>query len=103
MRELLLKTQQEVHETNTKWNKVIDCIKEMDMSGFIKLDNDKMVSRVWKLENDLSINIDRSEYKRRIDLIIKLAFNPDATIDIRDCSNFNEVLRKAEDEVDNDQ
>lgn len=103
MKDLLLKTQQELHETNAKWNKAIDCIKEMDMSGFIKLEKDKIVSRVWKLENDLSINIDRSEYKRRIDLIVKLAFNPDDIIDIRDCSNFNEVLRKAEDEVDNDQ
>ena len=32
MMDLLLKTQQEVHETNTKWNKVIDGIKEIVMS-----------------------------------------------------------------------
>ena len=102
MMDLLLKTQQEVHETNAKWNKVIDCIKEMDMSGMIHLDLEFDSVETDRVKSEIFINIDRSEYKRRIDLIIKLAFNPDTTIDIRDCSNFNEVLRKAEDEVDND-
>jgi hypothetical protein len=89
MRELLLKTQQEVHDTNTKWNKVIDCIKEIDMSGMINLDLEFDSAETDRVKNEIFINIDRLEYKRRIDLIIKLAFNPD--------------ISKAEDEVDNDQ
>ena len=89
MMDLLLKTQQEVHETNTKWNKVIDCIKEMDMSGMINLDLEFDSVETDRIKNEIFINIDRSEYKRRIDLIIKLAFNPD--------------ISKAEDGVDNDQ
>ena len=89
MMDLLLKTQQEVHETNTKWNKVIDCIKEMDMSVMINLDLEVDSAETDRIKNEIFINIDRLEYKRRIDLIIKLAFNPD--------------ISKAEDEVDNDQ
>lgn len=89
MMDLLLKTQQEVHDTNTKWNKVIDCIKEIDMSGMINLDLEFDSAETDRVKNEIFINIDRLEYKRRIDLIIKLAFNPD--------------ISKAEDEVDNDQ
>jgi hypothetical protein len=59
------------------------------MSGMINLDLEFDSAETDRVKNEIFINIDRLEYKRRIDLIIKLAFNPD--------------ISKAEDEVDNDQ
>ena len=85
MRELLLKTQQEVHNTNTKWNKVIDSVREMDMSDFI----------IQNYETG-EMDFDRSEYKKRIDLIIKLEFHAEKV------APDSEIIRKSEDEVDND-
>jgi len=85
MRELLLKTQQEVHNTNTKWNKVIDSVREMDMSDFIRVDFET---------NEVVFN--RSEYKKRIDLIIKLTFHTEKV------ASDLEIIRESEDEVDND-
>jgi len=88
MRELLLKTQQEVHDTNTKWNKVIDSIKEIDMSDFLVPDRDLGVKQIV---------FDRDEYRKRIDLIIKLAFHRYKV------GTDLEIIRESEDEVDNDQ
>jgi len=85
MMDLLLKTQQEVHNTNTKWNKVIDSVREMDMSDFIIVNYET---------GDMSFN--RSEYKKRIDLIIKLTFHTEKV------ASDLEIIRESEDEVDND-
>jgi len=94
MRELLLKTQQEVHDTNTKWNKVLDAVRELDMSDFIRVDFET---------NEVVFK--RSEYKKRIDLIIKLTFyqGKQAWKPTDKVSSDLEIIRESEDEVDNDQ
>lgn len=48
MNKLLLKTQQELHYNTSKWNKVIDLIKEINIKFISRKEHSQLIDKIVK-------------------------------------------------------